>query len=181
MIIPPRRVSSPSIRTGTRLSNSFKNYLQKDIEDYNSHDLVFYFSQVYLKAKGVPYFFSLVADASKLKRLTTMLDNYSIIKLIDYAVVNKEDVSIGMLTSSWVNTFIKEAKIKHPELSKYEIMVTIPFLTDKEQECVRLWIDRVLVAYEDGDIKEAQQFLSRLEKAWSEVKRRKVLLTTEVA
>jgi hypothetical protein len=180
MVIPPRRSSAPSIKSGGKLSQSFQRYLQKDIEEYNTHDLVFYFSQAYEKAKGVPYFFSLAADAAKLKRLTTALDNYSIVKLIDFVVVQKDDISIGMISSSWVNTFIKEADIKHPELSKYEVMITTPFLTDREQECVKLWLERVLIAYEEGDANKAQQYLLKLSKAWEETKRRKALLTAEV-
>ena len=176
-MIPPRKKALSDVRrTGTKLASIYHSYLGKDVEEYNSQDLVLYFSQSYKQAKGVPYFTNMKVDAAKMKRLMNELDNYSIVKLIDFTVANKEDISIGMLTSSWVNTFLREAGIKHPMLSKYEAIQLSPFLTPKEKELMQSWLDFAAIYMDNGQRGKANKYLAWLSKAKTEADRRRKLL-----
>jgi hypothetical protein len=175
--IPPPKTSPSKKRKGSLLSEQYQKYLDKEIDDYNSKDLVFYFADVYRKVNGVPYFVNIVQDSAKLHRLVQALDIYTVVKLIDYVIENKRDITIGLLCSSWVNSFIKEAGITKPGFSKYEIYVKSPFLTEKEQNRTQEFFDKLVWASDHGDIHGEVYWRDKLEKVCGEVRRRKVLLS----
>lgn len=179
MNIRPAKSSSKK-KNESPLSESYKRYLKKEVEKYNSNDLVFYFADAYKKAKGVPYFIAMVQDSSKMLRLSSGLDNYTIVKLINYVVENKKEISIGMLCSSWVNSFIAEAGIIHPEFTKYEVMLDSPFLTEDEREVTSRFFDKMVWSFDNGDVHGEVHWKNKLEGVCVEIKRRRELLIIEV-
>jgi hypothetical protein len=176
-----KRSSKKSAVRGSLSSQRYKLYLKKEIDEYNATDLVFYFSDAYKKARGAPYFIGdMVIASSKMKRLQADFDNYTIVKLIDYVVKSKQDIGIGLLCSSWVNSFVRDAGITHSEYSKYEIVIDSPFLTKSESEVTKYLFNKMVDASDNGDIHEMVVLENKLEGICKEAKRRKVLLTTEV-
>ena len=177
MGIPKKRGKQTDDAKGAILSQKYKLYLRKEIDEYNSNDLVFYFADVYKKVKGVPYFISMVEDSVKIKRLQSGLDNYTIVKLMNHVVENKKDINIGMLCSTWVNSFIKDAGINHPEFTRYEVAIDSPFITKNEREVTRSYFDKMVFASDNGDIHGEVYWGNKLDNVCKEIKRRKVLLT----
>ena len=175
MNIPPANLNS-RMKSKSSLSSSYETYLNKDISDYNSRDLVFYFADSYKATKGVPYFISVVQDSAKMKRLMEGFDNYTIVKLIDYVTKNKDEININMLCSTWVNTFIQEAGIFHPEFSKFEVIADSPFLTEAERIATKKFFTDLLSSIELGDVHKEAFCKNKLEEICNEVKRRRKLL-----
>jgi len=177
--IPPAK-SSTEKKNNHPLSESYQKYLNKEVAQYNSRDLVFYFSDAYKRAKGVPYFISIAQDSAKMHTLSSGLDNYTIVKLINYVVENKKEISIGMLCSSWVNSFIKEAGITHPEFTKYEVMIDSPFLTEDERRITNEFFDKMVWSFDNGDVHGEVHWKNKLEGVYEEIKRRRALLIIDV-
>lgn len=176
----PKRKKETAGKQGITLAQRYQNYLGKDFESYNNYDLIFYFADVYKKSRGTPYFINGTEDAIKMRRLQSGFDNFTIVKLINYVIENVKDISIGMLCSTWVNQFIRNAGINHPEHSKYEMMLDSPFLTKTEREVTNSYFDKMVFASDNGDIHGEIYWKDKLEGIGKEIKRRKELLSQTV-
>jgi len=178
MGIPKKRKKLITAKVkGSVLSQKYQLYLHKEIEEYNSNDLVFYFADIYKKIKRLPYFINMLEDSAKIKRLQGGLDNYTIVKLMDHIVENKNDISIGMLCSTWVNSFIKDAGIINPEFTKYEVIIDSPFMTNNERGVTKGYYDKMVFSSDNGDVHGEVYWRKKLEGVCKEVKRRKVMLS----
>ena len=179
-IFPAKSQKQVEKKKGITLSQRYQKYLTKEVEEYNSHDLVFYFSDVYKKSRGISHFINMSEDAPKMKRLKSGLDNYTIVKLIDYVIENKKSIGIGMLCSTWVNSFITEAGIIHPEFTKYEVIISSPFLTKAERKVADGFFDKLVWTSDNGDVHGEVYWKNKLEGVCEEVQRRKELLTNPI-
>jgi hypothetical protein len=159
------------IKKSKKLSHDYERFLAKSIDEYKSTDLVFYFSNRYEKIIGEPYRFSMQKESAQMKRLLETYGIFGVVNLIEYAIRYKRPISIGLLSSNWVNTWYMEMISSYgtsKNTLKYRCLLLSPHLSSSHKDKVVWMINQAEEAKERDDRNRYSSIINSLDNIYAE-------------